>query len=492
MGRFPENFLWGGAIAANQAEGGFYEGGKGLASSDVQTAGTVTEPRYTTYIDKDGNPGAIKGGFFAKLPEGAHHAVIDGYNYPYHEAIDFYHRYKEDIALFAEMGFKIFRLSIAWTRIYPKGIEETPNQAGLDFYHRVFAELHKYGIEPLVTIYHYDLPLYLDENYGGWKNRFLIECYDKYTDTLFREFKGEVKYWLTFNEINSMIMIPMLFPQYPKALIKSDYQALHYEFVASAKAVIRAHEIDPDYVVGCMIGGGPATYPLTCDPKDCRARQEYDQEVYYYTADAMIRGEYPYFAGRIWKKYGIELDITDEDRRIMKEGKVDILTFSCYGSSCVTTHEVKETAGGNLNMGPKNPYIEYTDWGWSLDGETLKYALNEYYERYGIPMMVVENGIGYNDILEEDGTCHDPYRIDYTRASVNSMADAIADGVDLIGYTSWGCIDLVSASTGEMKKRYGFIYVDKNNDGSGTLKRYRKDSFYWYKKVIESNGEIVD
>ena len=490
MARFPENFLWGGATAANQCEGGYNEGSKGLANSDVQTAGSVNEPRYVTYIDKDGNPGKTTG-FFANIPEGAHKAVLDGYYYPYHEAIDFYHRYKEDIALFAEMGFKVFRMGMAWTRIYPNGDEEKPNKEGLQFYHDVFAELKKYNIEPLVTIFHYDLPLHLEETYGGWNNRRLIEFYDKYTETIFNEYKDEVKYWLTINEINSLIMIPGLFPGYPKALIKKDYQQLHYQMVASARAVRRGHKINPDFMIGCMIAGAPACYALTSDPLDQIARQEHDQEVFYYTADTMVFGEYPYFAKRIWKKYDLSLDITEEDKKDLKEGTVDMITCSCYGSSCITTHEVKETAGGNLNMGPKNPYLKYTDWGWSIDPHTLRYALNEYYGRYHKPIMIVENGIGTNDILESDGTIHDPYRIDYTRASVNSMAEAIADGVNLIGYTSWGCIDLVSASTGEMKKRYGFIYVDKNNDGSGSLKRYRKDSFYWYKHCIETNGEEV-
>ena len=488
--RFPKDFLWGGATAANQCEGGFGEGGKGLSNSDCQTAGTVTEPRYVTYIDQDGNPGKMKANS-GKLPKGAHKAVLPGYNYPYHEAIDFYHHYKEDIALFAEMGFKCYRMGMAWTRIFPTGLEKEPNQEGLAFYHRVFVELKKYNIEPIVTMFHYDLPLGLEEAYGDWDNRKMIEAYDHYSEAIFKEFKGEVKYWLTINEINSLVMIPLLFPNFPIEMTRKNYQCLHNQMVASAKAVIRAHEIDPDYIVGCMIGGGPATYALTCDPKDNRYRQEYDQETLYYTADTMLRGEYPYFAKRIWKKYGITLDITEEDRQYLKAGIPDLLTFSCYGSSTVTTHETDDHAGGNLNMGAKNPYVKYTPWGWSLDPETLKYALNEYYGRYQKPMMVVENGIGYIDVLEEDGSIHDDYRIEYTRNSVNAMADALADGVELIGYTSWGCIDLVSASTGEMKKRYGFIYVDKNNDGTGTLKRYKKDSFYWYKKCIESNGEEI-
>lgn len=484
---FPKDFLWGGATAANQCEGGWNEGGKGLAASDVQTAGSLTEPRYATYMDKDGNPGKVMG--FQPLPEGAHRAVLPGYYYPYHEAIDFYHHYKEDIALFAEMGFKVFRMSIAWTRIYPNGVEETPNQAGLDFYRNVFLELKKYGIEPLVTIQHYDVPLYLEETFGGWKNRRLIELFDRYTETIFREYKGLVKYWLTFNEINVPLMIKDLLPGYPAENIRQDFQLLHHQYVASARAVKRAHEIDPENVVGCMIGGGPSTYPLTCDPKDVLLVQEKLQESIYYTADVMAKGAYPYFAPKIWKKYGVNLDITPEDVVDLQQGTVDMITYSYYSTSCATTHPVTETAGGNLNMGPKNPYLTYSEWGWSLDPDGLRYSLNEYYARYHLPLMVVENGLGASDTLEADGTVHDPYRIAYVKAHVQAMEAAMADGVDLRGYTPWGCIDLVSASTGEMKKRYGFIYVDKNNDGTGTLKRYRKDSFYWYKKCIATNGE---
>ena len=487
---FPKEFLWGGATAANQFEGGWNEGGKGLADTDVRTAGTVTEPRYVTYIDKDGNPG--KANQFEKLPEGAHRAVLEGYNYPYHEAVDFYHHYKEDIALMAEMGFKVYRMSIAWTRIYPKGIEEEANQEGLDFYHRVFDELKKYGIEPLVTIFHYDMPLYLEETLGGWTNRELIDLFVKYATTLFKEYKGKVKYWLTFNEINSIMMMKNLFKGYPEENIKSDFVILHNQMVASAKAVKVAHEIDSNYMVGCMIAGGPSKYPLTSDPKDVLKVQQDLQETVYYASDVMVRGEYGYYCPCIWKKYNIDLNISEEDKEILRNGKVDMLTYSQYGSGCATTHEYTDKAGGNLDMGPKNPYLKYTDWGWSLDADAMQISLNEYYSRYQIPLMIVENGIGANDVLEEDGSIHDPYRIEYVRENVKSMAKAIEDGVNLIGYTMQGCIDLVSASTGEMKKRYGFVYVDKNNDGTGTLKRYRKDSFYWYKKCIESNGTDLD
>lgn len=490
MAKFPENFLWGGATAANQCEGGFHEGGKGLAASDVKTAGTVTEPRYITYIDKDGKPGKATGEY--DIPAGAKKAVLPGYYYPYHEAIDFYHRYKEDIALFAELGFKVFRMSIAWTRIFPNGVEEEPNQAGLDFYRNVFLELKKYNIEPLVTICHYDTPLHLEEELGGWTNRKLIELFDRYTETIFNEYKGLVKYWLTFNEINSLIMFKDLFPEYPIEETRKDFQRLHNQYVASARAVKRAHETDPNYVVGCMIAGGPSKYPLTCDPKDVIFTQESLQENIWYTGDVMVRGEYPYFAKRIWDAYGVNLDMTEQDIQDLKQGTVDMITYSYYSTSCATTHEVTETAGGNLNMGPKNPYLKYSDWGWSFDPDGLRYSLNEYYGRYGKPLMIVENGLGAIDKMEEDGSIHDPYRIEYHRAHVEAMAQALEDGVDLIGYTPWGCIDLVSASTGEMKKRYGFIYVDKDNEGKGTLNRYKKDSFYWYQKVIKSNGEDID
>ena len=490
MSKFPKEFLWGGAIAANQAEGAWNEGGKGLAASDVQTAGTLTEPRYITYVDANGKPG--KALSVHQLPEGAKRAVLDSYYYPYHEAIDFYHRYKEDIALFAEMGFKVFRMSIAWTRIFPKGIEEEPNQEGLDFYRNVFLELKKYNIEPLVTIQHYDVSLYLEEKFGGWNNRKMIELFDKYTDVIFREYKGLVKYWLTFNEINTAVMMKNLIPNYLQDKIKKDFQLLHYQMVASVRAVKRAHEIDSNYVVGCMIGGGPSNYPLTCDPKDVLATMEKNQENVYYCCDTMCQGEYPYFAKRIWNQYGVELDMSEQDIKDLKEGTVNMVTYSYYLSGCATSHKYDDLVGGNLNLGPRNPYLKYSEWGWGIDPDGLRYSLNQYYERYHKPLMIVENGLGAMDILEKDGKIHDSYRINYLREHIKAIAKAIEDGVDVIGYTTWGCIDLVSSSTGEMKKRYGFIYVDKNDDGSGTLDRYRKDSFYWYKKVIASNGEDLD
>ncbi len=486
---FPENFLWGGATAANQCEGAWYVGGKGATVSDFSTAGSLKEPRYTTYVTKEGKPG--KAMMFEPMPEGAKRTVFEGYYYPYHEGIDFYHRYKENIALFAEMGFKLFRMSVSWARIYPKGIEEEPNQEGLDFYRNVFLELKKYGIEPLVTIFHYDIPVYLEEELGGFVNRRLIDCFEKYAETLFREYNGLVKYWLTFNEINSPILIRNYLPNYPKEAVRASLQSLHHQFVASARAVRAAHRINPEMMVGAMLAG-VCSYPLTSNPDDVLANQRRLQDEFFYSGDAMARGAYPYYAKRLWDEYDVTLSTEPQDFVDLREGKVDMVTFSYYSTGCITTDENAEKAKGNFTTGAKNPYLKYSEWGWSIDGKGLRYFLNELYGRYGLPLMVVENGLGAVDELEEDGSVHDPYRIAYTREHVLAMKEALADGVQLLGYTYWGCIDLVSASTGEMKKRYGFIYVDRNNDGSGTLKRYKKDSFYWYQKVIATNGEDVE
>lgn len=486
---FPKNFLWGGATAANQCEGAWNIDGKGPTLSDFQTAGTVTEPRYATYRTLEGEVG--KAYMFQGIPEGAKYEVIEGFHYPYHEGINFYHNYKEDIKLFAEMGFKLFRMSISWARIFPNGMDQTPNEKGIAFYRNVFLELKKYGIEPLVTIFHYDLPLHLEEVYGGWSNRELIHLFDRYTEVIFNEYKGLVKYWLTFNEINATLLMHHFIPNYSNQMKKRAYQEVHNQFLASARAVNRAHKIDSSYQVGCMLAG-TCSYPLTCAPDDVLETQKKWQDDFYYCCDTMVRGEYPYFAQRIWKEHGIELEITDQDRMDLKAGTVDLVTFSYYASGCTTVNSDAEKATGNFSMGAKNPYLKYSEWGWSLDPQGLRYFLNELYGRYQLPLMVVENGLGAIDKLEEDGRVHDPYRIEYLREHVKAMSAALQDGVNLIGYTSWGCIDLVSASTGEMKKRYGYIYVDRNNDGSGTMKRYKKDSFYWYKQVIESNGENLD
>ena len=476
---FPKNFLWGGATAANQFEGGWLEDGKGDSVCDHITAGTVSTPRYFTNEIKSEN------------------------NYPSHEAIDFYHRYKEDIALFAEMGFRVFRLSLNWTRIFPKGDEAEPNQKGLDFYRDVFKECKKYGIEPLVTISHYEIPYYLMDRYGGWLSRDCIDFYLNFCETVFKEYKDLVTYWLTFNEINCMMMGvgdnlsggiksedgPLQdFSAVPTREQKQKrFQATHHQFVASAKAVILGHEINPAFKLGCMVAGG-AIYPYTCNPDDVVLAQK-EMRMNYFCGDVQVRGEYPYYTNRIFEEMGISIEIKDNDLEVLKQGTVDFYSFSYYMSTCTTADEEAKKTSGNVIMGVKNPYLKASDWGWQIDPQGLRYLLNDLYGRYQIPMMVVENGLGAVDVLEEDNTIHDSYRIDYLREHIRQMEEAIRDGVDLIGFTPWGCIDLVSISTGEMKKRYGFIYVDKDNEGNGSLERLRKDSFYWYKKVIASNGE---
>ena len=488
---FPKGFLWGGATAANQCEGAWNVDGRGPALTDVKTGGSVKSPRLVTYIDKDGNPHAEpenpKG-----IPEGAHYAVLDDYLYPNHDGIDFYHHYKEDIALMAEMGFKTFRMSISWSRIYPKGDEEEPNQKGIEFYKNVFKELRKYDIEPLVTIWHFDTPLYLEEHYGGWKNRKLIEFYTRFAKTCFTEFKGLVKYWLTFNEINNTVMFLEMFGQSADDEdYQNAYQHLHYQFVASAKAVQIGDEIDPENKIGCMICG-ITFYPMTCDPQDILLNRHTWEKGIFYCGDVQCKGKYPTFATRLWNEHNVHLDITEEDLEDLRKGTVDMYSFSYYMSTVVTTHKITDTVSGNFSAGARNEYLQYSDWGWATDPTGLQYYLEMMYDRYEKPLLIVENGLGAFDTVEEDGSIHDPFRIDYYRQHIEAMSKAIDNGVDLIAYTTWGCIDLVSAGTGEMRKRYGFIYVDKQDDGTGDYSRSRKDSFYWYKKVIASNGEDLD
>lgn len=486
---FPKDFMWGGATAANQVEGAWNIDGRGMIASDASTAGTVEHPRYTTYVMPDGTEGTIR--MFESLPEGAKIKPLEGYYYPYQSGIDFYHRYKEDIALFAEMGFKIFRMSISWSRIYPNGIESEANQKGLDFYRNVFEELKKYNIEPLVTLVHYDTPLYLEQERGGWSNKELIKHFERYAQTVMTEYKDHVKYWLTFNEINSLLMYPQFVPNISNERMQEHFQILHNQLVASAKAVIIAKEINEGMLVGNMLAG-TCSYPLTPHPDDMLLTQKKWQDDLFYTCDVMARGTYPRFANRYWDEYDVKLEINEEEVEVLKKGTVDFITFSYYASGCASTNPNAEKSKGNFSMGVKNPHLNYSEWGWSIDGQGLRYILNELYGRYQLPLMVVENGLGAIDKLEEDGSIHDPYRIDYLREHFKAMKEVFEDGVDLLAYTAWGCIDLVSAGSGEMKKRYGFIYVDKNNDGSGSLSRYKKDSFYWYKKVIESNGEVLE
>ena len=488
MKKFPDNFLWGGATSSSQIEGACYEGGRGITIQDVVTAGTNDQPRYFTYIDKDGNPGKYPQ-FGGVLPEGAKYAVLEGEYYPNHKAIDFYHHYKEDIKLLAEMGFKMFRMSVCWSRIYPKGIEEEPNKEGLDFYRNIFLELRKYNIEPLVTIWHGENPIYLENEMGGWNNREMIAHFDKYAKTILTEYKGLVTYWLTFNELNNTIMfLDLMDQELAQKEAQSTYQQIHHKFIASAHTVKMAHEVNPDYQVGCMIAYA-VNYPRTCAPQDIIAAVEKDHRISTYCGDVQVRGYYPGYAKKIWENAHITLDITEQDLIDLKEGIVDFYSFSYYSSACVSAGKAAEPVKGNFTLGEKNPYLTYSEWGWAMDPDGLYYALHQIYDRYQIPVIVVENGLGAVDEVEEDGSIHDTYRIEYLRSHMEAMGKAIETGIDLFGYTTWGCIDEISASTGEMKKRYGYIYVDCDNEGNGTLTRMKKDSFYWYKKVIETNGQ---
>lgn len=478
---FTNKFLWGGATAANQIEGGYLEGNKGDCISDHLSGGSLTVKRVFTPI------------------------IDENKFYPSRVGIDFYHRYKEDIKLFAELGFKIFRLSINWARIYPTGLEEEPNEEGLKFYENIFNECLKYNIEPLVTIHHFDMPYALVEKYQGFSSREVIDLYVKYAETLFTRFKDKVKYWITFNEIN-FGCIPMgsleLLGIYnedtidytePKDDVNQRYQALHHVFLASAKAVKIGHSINPDFMIGNMIAH-VSMYPYTPNPDDMLLVQDTDHIFNDLCGDVQVKGEYPYYINKYFKDNNINIKVEKNDAQILKEGTVDYYSFSYYMTNCLSSENQDETnaSEGNLMGGIKNPYLNSSDWGWQVDPKGLRYTLRKLYDRYHIPLMIVENGLGAVDVKEVDNAIHDKYRIDYMRDHIIEIGKSIDEGIDVLGYTMWAPIDLVSSSTGEMKKRYGVIYVDRDDDGNGDYSRYKKDSFYWYKKVISSNGANLD
>lgn len=466
--QFPEDFFWGGATAANQIEGAYNEGGKGLSIQDVLPHGVLTPP----------TEGAVPENLKLK-------------------AIDFYHRYPEDIALFAEMGFTMLRVSIAWSRIFPRGDEAEPNEEGLAFYDRLFAELAQHGITPMVTLSHYETPLHLARTYGGWRSRKLIEFYARYARTVFERYKGVVRYWLTFNEINSVLHIPFVGGaiEVPREELSEQelYQAIHHELVASAVATRIAHEVDPENKVGCMIIAVPR-YGLTPDPRDQFLALEKSHEDFAF-GDVHCRGEYPGYLLRFFRERGIQLDITEADREVLRN-TVDFVSFSYYMSVCETASPDAAPGGeGNIIGGVPNPTLEASEWGWQIDPVGLRWILNTYWDRWQKPLFIVENGLGAKDMLVDgaDGpTVEDDYRISYLNDHLYQVGQAVADGVHLLGYTSWGPIDLVSASTAQMSKRYGFIYVDRDDDGSGSLERYRKKSFQWYRQVIASRGAHLE
>ena len=471
---FPEGFLWGGAIAANQAEGAYLEGGKGLTTVD-------TLPYGPTRLG-------------IKLGKEKRFTLREDEFYPSHRAIDFYHRYKEDLALMAEMGFTVFRTSIAWSRLYPNGDELTPNPEGITFYRALFEECKKYNIEPLVTLCHFDVPMHLVTEYGSWRDRRMVDFFTRYARTCFEAFDGLVKYWLTFNEINIMLHSPYsgagLAFEEGESPEQVKYQAAHHQLIASALATKIAHEVNPHNQVGCMMAGGNF-YPYSCKPEDVWAALEKDRENLLFI-DVQVRGAWPVWSGRWFRERGVALSTEPGDEAILKH-TVDFVSFSYYTSRCASADMDRgETNPANIIKSLKNPHIRASDWGWGIDPLGLRTTMNMMYDRYQKPLFLVENGLGARDAVEENGEINDDYRIAYLREHIRAMGDAIDDGIPVIGYTTWGCIDLVSASTGEMSKRYGFVYVDRDDAGRGTLARTRKKSFWWYKKVIASNGRELE
>lgn len=462
MKLFPQDFLWGGAVAANQVEGAYREAGKGLSTSDVQPQGIfgdVVERREGDFGIKD-------------------------------VAIDFYHQYPQDIALFAEMGFKCLRTSIAWTRVFPHGDEDQPNEAGLAFYDSLFDEMAKYGIQPVVTLSHYEMPWELVKKYGSWGSRKTIGFFEQYARTVFQRYQHKVKYWLTFNEINMSLHAPLTGVGLPEGSSKAEiYQAIHHQLVASAKAVKACHEIIPDAKIGNMLLGG-LMYPLSCQPQDVWETLQQNR-TWLFFGDVQCRGEYPGYMLRYFRENNITLDITPEDRQALKT-TIDFISFSYYMTGCVTADEElnRKSRGNILDMVP-NPHLPSSEWGWQIDPTGLRILLNMLWDRYQKPLFIVENGLGAKDKISADGAIHDAYRISYLNDHLVQVAEAIDDGVEVMGYTSWGPIDIVSASKAEMSKRYGFIYVDRDDHGEGTLIRSRKDSFYWYSEVIASKGESL-
>ncbi|WP_303974775.1 glycoside hydrolase family 1 protein [Streptococcus merionis] len=485
---FPKKFLWGGDISATQIEGAWNEGGKSPVEPDYYLGGNKDTLRYAYYRDKAGNIGKVRQ-YSGQLPKGAEYIFKNGEIYPNHFASDFYHHYQEDISLLGEMGFKALNLTISWARILPNGIRGGLNKEGLDFYKNVVSELKKYDIEPIVTMYKYDMPAFFVTECGGWSNRQLIDEFVAFNEICMNAFKDDVKYWITFNEINVLIALMDSNPNLNQQDKQRIFEETHHQFLAAAKVVKMGHEINSNFKIGCMVAS-TTVYPMTPDPDGMALVQKFTQDKFFYFADTMIRGGYPSYSQRIHEENQITLDICTEDKQILLEGKADFLAFSYYMSNCLTTHmDLYEVSNGNVAIGGKNPYLESTEWGWQIDAKGLKYTLHQLYDRYNVPLLIVENGIGAVDKLEEDGSVHDDYRIDYHKKHIQKIKEAIEEGVDLLGYTMWSCIDLVSFSTGELRKRYGFVYVDVDDHGKGSFNRYRKDSFYWYKMIIESNGE---
>lgn len=478
---FPKNFLWGGALSACQAEGAYNVDGKTLTIPEVMIFNPKNDRKVTKQLK-----------ITKEMIEEAKNDP-DTIKYPKRRGIDFYHTYKEDMALFKEMGFKVFRYSISWARLFPNGDDREPNELGLKFYDSIIDECLKNGMEPLITISHFDFPIVLVEKFGGWYNRKLIDLYLRYCEVIFNRYKGKVKYWVTFNEINMNIKAG------PKTMGVIDegqenyeemlFQSLHHQFVAAAKATKLAHEIDKENKIGSMVAYF-TTYSYTCKPADALAMQQDDQMKNLFYLDILNGGKYPYYSKKYFKEHNINLNIKDGDLEVIKENTADFVGMSYYNSMISSADgDQLELTAGNVHSVYKNPHLDANEWGWQIDPIGLRYTLNHVYDRFGLPVFILENSSGFFDELTEDNKVHDPYRVDFLRKHIEQLKLAIEDGVEVIGYTMWGPIDMISSGTSEMSKRYGFIYVDQDDYGNGTMKRYKKDSFYWYKNVIETNGE---
>lgn len=485
---FSKDFLWGGATAATQYEGGYNEGGRGLATNDFVTEGSYDNPRKISCMLKTGEQILLDRE--EAMPQDAIGCIMEDVYYPSHLATDFYHHYKDDIKLFAEMGFKCYRMSISWTRIYPKGglENELPNEEGLVFYENVFEECKKYGIEPLVTIFHFENPAYLADRFNGWSSRYTIDCFLRYCKTIFSRYKNYVKYWIPINEINVLRGYARLGCKDIDASTR--YQAMHHLFLANALATKMGHEIIADAQIGCMLALS-GLYPASCRPEDVMGALEFRRRALFFS-DVMIRGYYPSYTNSMLDKLQATIIKEDGDDAIIAATTSDFLAFSYYRTT-VYKDGMKQRTDTGGQMGEQNPYLPHSAWGWPIDPIGLRFVLNELYDRYQKPLWIVENGLGAEDTIEADGQIYDDYRIAYLKAHINEMKKAVVqDGVNLLGYTTWGCIDIVSSGTGEMRKRYGFIYVDMDDIGQGSLARKKKKSFTWYKQVIETNGEDLN
>ena len=470
--KFPKDFLWGSASAAYQVEGAYDADGKGMSIWDEY----VKQPG-TTYKNTNGNV-----------------------------AVDHYGRFKEDVKLMADMGLKTYRFSIAWSRVLPTGRGEV-SAKGLQFYHDLIDELVKYGIEPMVTIYHWDLPQALQDEYGGWESRKIIRDFDNYARLLFEHFGSKVKYWVSLNEQNVFINLGYLLALHPPG-VKDHKRAMaanHIANLVNATVIASFRELVPHGKIGPSLAFSP-TYAATSDPRDQLAADNYEDIMVNWWSDIYCKGVYPRVAFKIMENLGVAPTIEAGDMEILAKGMPDFIGINYYRTSTVGYNPLDgvDNDGSKMNTSGKkgtteamgipgiyqsveNKNLEMTDWDWAIDPMGLRIGMRRLTSRYGLPILITENGLGAFDSLTENNEIHDDYRIAYLREHVQAVGDAILDGCEVLGYCTWSFTDLLSWLNG-YQKRYGFVYVDRDEDGERTLNRYKKDSFHWYKKVIETDG----